>query len=467
MPRCVSTGGGEYPAYEKAALVNARPVLPQPAGPTESVPANPYVRIADPVTDLERKTFRLDSLRSISVGVAESFGRTFFLLIALRGFSAPKGAKSIIASASGLGFLLSPILVSIVMRRRVPAARAAAVIVALGGLPLVIPLLVRNMNVYVVCAVLALAAGDGITVLVAPIHAANYPTSRRGALVSKSISVRVGASAIAGIGLGRLLKNDIGNWPIVLTIGAVAWMTHAIVMYRMPSTPLALQPTDVSATRRRMRLVREDRILRNTLISWMLMGFANLMTIPLRVEYLANPRYGVVANSERIALLTITIPAVVRLLLTPLFGWLFDRVNFFGMRIAANVAFGVSIATFFAGKSNVGLVVASIAFGVGVAAGDVLWSLWATKFAPKDKVADYMALHTFSTGIRATIAPFLGFVLIEQFSVTKIGFFCGALTMVGSFVVIPEWIRSRRDSMTTVQLRNDNALILEPTLSSD
>jgi predicted MFS family arabinose efflux permease len=446
------------------------PLLPRPANePAGLTPpeSQSYARVVDLVSDIERRTFRLDSLRSISVGVAESFGRTFFLLIALRGFSAPKGAKSIIASASGLGFLLSPVLVSIVMRRRVPAARAAALVVALGGLPLVLPLLVRNMNVFVVCAVLALAAGDGITVLVAPIHAANYPSSRRGALVSKSISVRVAASAIAGIVLGRLLKKDIGNWPIVLTIGVLAWITHAIVMYRMPSTPLVMQPTDVSATRRRLRLVRDDRILRNTLVSWMLMGFANLMTIPLRVEYLANPRYGVVANSERIALLTITIPAVVRLVLTPLFGWLFDRVNFFGMRIAANAAFGVSIATFFAGKSEAGLVIASIAFGVGVAAGDVLWSMWAVKFAPKDKVADYMALHTFSTGIRATVAPFVGFILIEQFSVTKIGFFCGALTMFGSFIVIPEWIRSRRTSPSFEGVRNNDAPILEPTLSSD
>ena len=42
--------------------------------------------------------------------------------------------------------------------------------------------------------------------------------------------------------------------------------------------------------------MREDALFRRTLVMWMLMGFANLMVLPLRVEYLANPKQGVTWN---------------------------------------------------------------------------------------------------------------------------------------------------------------------------
>ena len=59
------------------------------------------------------------------------------------------------------------------------------------------------------------------------------------------------------------------------------------------------------------------------------MGFGNLMMIPIRVEYLTNPFYGLQKTDLTIAILTLVIPNVFRLLLNPLWGWLFDRINFF------------------------------------------------------------------------------------------------------------------------------------------
>ena len=39
------------------------------------------------------------------------------------------------------------------------------------------------------------------------------------------------------------------------------------------------------------------------------------------------------------------------------------------------------------------------------AGADVAWSLWVTKFAPPERVADYMSVHTFFTGVRGFLAP--------------------------------------------------------------
>ena len=51
---------------------------------------------------------------------------------------------------------------------------------------------------------------------------------------------------------------------------------------------------------RALGYAKQDRLFRRVLISWMLLGFGNLMMLPLRVEYLANPKssYVVVANHK-------------------------------------------------------------------------------------------------------------------------------------------------------------------------
>src|SRR6185369_5117324 len=97
--------------------------------------------------------------------------------------------------------------------------------------------------------------------------------------------------------------------------------------------------------------VREDPLFRRTLVCWMLMGFANLMMLPLRVEYLASPRYNLQLTVGTIALLTGVIPNLARLVLSPVWGHLFDRMNFFALRVTLNAGFAIGILTFFVSNS--------------------------------------------------------------------------------------------------------------------
>ena len=129
--------------------------------------------------ELARQTFRLDSARSIMAGTSEAFVRTFFLLIALQAFRAPKIDKSLIACAGGLGLLASPLVASVVTKWQCRVSRAASIMVLAGGALLVLPLLFHNLYVYVACVMGAIAVVDGIAVLMAPIHAANYPAGTR------------------------------------------------------------------------------------------------------------------------------------------------------------------------------------------------------------------------------------------------------------------------------------------------
>ena len=58
-----------------------------------------------------------------------------------------------------------------------------------------------------------------------------------------------------------------------------------------------------------------------------------------------------------IALLTGVIPNLVRLVLSPVWGHLFDRMNFFALRVTLNVGFAIGILTFFLSDTLTGLVI--------------------------------------------------------------------------------------------------------------
>ena len=174
------------------------------------------------------------------------------------------------------------------------------------------------------------------------------------------------------------------------------------------------------------------------------MGFANLMMIPMRVEMLANPKYGISMSVGQIALLTGVIPNLARIVLSPIWGWLFDRANFFVLRVTLNIGFGIGILTFFTSDDLTGLVAAAIVFGISNAGGDIAWSLWVTKFAPENRVADYMSVHTFFTGVREYSAPLTAFQLAKTLSLATLGIVSAILILFATLLLIPEIRFGRR-----------------------
>ena len=133
-----------------------------------------------------------------------------------------------------------------------------------------------------------------------------------------------------------------------------------------------------------------------------------------------------------------------RLISIPAFGWVFDRLSFFASRIALNLLFAVYVAAFFAGSGDLGLIIGAVTYGIAAAGGDLMWSLWVTKFAPSDRVADYMGLHTFFTGVRGVLAPIVAFAVVGQFPLRSIAWAAAAMMVVSGAILIPEARLERR-----------------------
>ena len=207
-------------------------------------------------------------------------------------------------------------------------------------------------------------------------------------------------------------------------------------MSRIPSRPLTSEKG--SHPFRSLRLGYDDKLFGRTLICWMLMGFANLMMIPMRVEMLANPKYGIALGVGEIAFLTGVVPNAARFVMSPIWGWLFDRANFFVLRVVLNVGFALGILTFFTSSDRTGLIVGAVIFGISNAGGDIAWSLWVMKFAPENRVADYMSVHTFFTGLRGLVAPVAAFQLAKTLSLPALGIASAILIFIASLLLIPE-----------------------------
>jgi MFS family permease len=253
--------------------------------------------------------------------------------------------------------------------------------------------------------------------------------------------IRIASAAGFSELAGRVLSGELQHFRGLLMVFAAAAAFSSFCLSRCPSRPLAR--TGGTHPFRSLRYVKHDRIFRQTIIAWMFLGFAMLMMSPLRVEYLANPKYGVKINGEYltaslVALFTGVIPNIARLLLNPLWGFLFDRMNFFVLRITLNAGFAAGILSFFTTGSLTGLVVGAILFGSANAGADLAWSLWVTKFAPPGRVADYMAVHTFFTGVRGFAAPVVAFYLVAELPLHTMGWISVVLIAIGSAFLAAE-----------------------------
>jgi MFS family permease len=127
-------------------------------------------------------------------------------------------------------------------------------------------------------------------------------------------------------------------------------------------------------------------------------------------------------------------------------------MNFFLLRIILNVCFMAAIAAFFLRPGMPGFVLGSFFFGMAASGGNVAWSLWVTKIARPELVAEYMGVHTFLTGVRGLIAPFLAFYLIESMAIPDLAWWSLGLMLVASVMLAPEarTLHRRRPGEPTV-----------------
>ncbi len=61
-----------------------------------------------------------------------------------------------------------------------------------------------------------------------------------------------------------------------------------------------------------------------------------------------------------------------------------------------------------------------------------------TKVAPPERVADYMSVHTFSTGLRGLVGPLAGFHLVTVVGIIPLAIVSASMIFVSSLFLLRE-----------------------------
>ncbi len=386
-----------------------------------------------PTEEATRRTFRNELWRSLPTGVIDTLVSTFGMLIAVRVFEMRDLAKSLFLASTSGGLMASLFVVPLLLRLRATIASTAAKVQLVGGLA---------MGVSAIFAGSSLLYMGGLSVglfclamqipLLTQLYRSNYPERSRGRLFAITGVTRAAAAMGFGFLGGWLLDLDLQHYRWLLAAFAASGIISGLLTYQLPATPW--QPPDDAAGSlwTSLRWIKLDRDFRTLLISWMIMGIGNLVAAALFVEYLANPRHGINLPEKQIAWIVGVVPVIFRLIFSYPWGLIYDRVNFFIVRASLNVFFAAAVFCFFYGHGVWAWTAGMALFGVANAGGNVTWSLWVTKLAPPHAVAEYMSVHTFFTGLRGLVAPFIAFTLIDHVSFATLGILCAVSILAAS-----------------------------------
>ena len=383
-----------------------------------------------------RRTFILDNLRAWPGGCLETLAMTFVVLIAVRVFEADAWQKATLVAASSCGLLLSLFPVQLVRRTGISVNLGTALlwIISAGGLA-VAAIGGGSFMVFLPAMVVALLCITLSIPLMSQIYRKHYPDRSRGRLFASTAVVRKASALIMALVFGKVLENDLDNFRLILLI-------YAICCVLMASCVLAIKPVYLRRSNQ-VRLfgalehLRKDRVFRSLLTSWMILGFGNLLCWSIFVEYVSNPDYGYELTEFTIAFITGSLPEIMFLLTVVIWGIVFDRVNFFLVRMILNAFFMGGVLFYFFGQGMWALCIGISLHGIGRAGGNIAWSLWVTKFAKADQVAEYMSVHTFMCGVRGVIAPFVAFPVIALLGPRVIGGAGFILIMIATLMIWP------------------------------
>ncbi|MCU0795743.1 MAG: hypothetical protein MUF31_07375 [Akkermansiaceae bacterium] len=381
------------------------------------------------------RTFRIEALRSLPQGFVETAGTTYAMYVAIRVFDLSPWMKGAIIASGSVGLLLNLFLVQWVRRWGWTVNRVAAGAWLLGA---------AGFAIAAACAAFPLAYGLAVCLafmaaylaspLMAEIYRKHYADDRRGRLFSWTTMSRAAVTAGSGVVAGIWLEKQ-GFAPL--------FVAYAVASVAMAACVMAMAPVRLRASRRirwfdAFRHVGGDPPFRKLLVVWMLLGLGNLISGALFVEFISNPDYGFGYDARSSGWITSTIPMLAFIGTVVAWGWVFDRMPFYTVRLLVNLFFIAGILIYFSAGGPLGLCVGIGLHGIASSGGTILWTLWTTRFAPADRLMEYQSVHGFLTGVRGVLAPLIAFGMAGNLGPETVGWLSSGLLVAATLMIAPE-----------------------------
>ena len=393
--------------------------------------------------DLSQRTFRVDLFRSSLNGILEIGFNVFVILIAIRFLDASQGFKSLLAAGSAFGFFLMPWTSKLSALLQKPVTHIAGFIMLICSLSLMFCSQVKSILPYTACLLVAQISLSQMPGLMIHVYSSNYNSSNRGRSVSWNFIFASSIGMIFSYLFGVYLDQNGSHYNFLFWgMGLIAF-SSSVALFLIPSTAIKNAESS-SSLLGCLTYIYKDRLFRKMLFGWMLMGLGVIMTIPVRIEYVAGDS-GMGMTNKQIAIL-FGISMLSGVLTSRIWGKLFDQISFVPYRLSLNFFLLFSIIIFFSSTTFWGLATGAILGGIATGGASIAWSLWVMKIAPDGRESDYMGAHVFMTGIRGALAPFLGY-----FVVGLVGFngviYCSSFLILASVLIFLSEIKSPRLSV--------------------
>lgn len=385
-------------------------------------------------TQRASKTYLYDCIRGPFNSIIYSGLLTLALLIAIRYHQAPNWVKCIINSGESLGRAITPITLYLGFLLAIPTARLAALYMLATALCLTITALAPNLMLYTIAIVIAYILFAQPPQLMLQIYSKNYTADQRGNRVSTMFVISLLIGSLFCRFFGKWLDIDIQHFQWQFLILALSAVLSAFFLIKIPSTPLDHHAC--GNPWQNFSLIWKDKLFGWMIIAYIILGIGTAMVVPIKIEYMANPKFNINASNLNITLINVIIPSISMIVGTKIWGYLFDKINFIKTRLFLNVCFIASFLTFFTSTNFIMLAISSALNGFALAGGMLIWNLWVTKVAPNEKVPAYMSAHSAASGLKGLVAPATGYLILSFKHPIAVGITASALMLLSCLMFL-------------------------------
>ena len=389
----------------------------------------------------EKQAYRIDSIRQGADGTFFPLIESVFMIVAISFFGVGDFWKGLIAASNFIGFLLSAPLTGLLNRTDIRRSRILAFLTFLSSSALIAAITTSDGRLYALAATLASAAFHVRQPFFTDLYGEVYPAERRARRISLGLRLQLLMSVSLGLLYGRLLEADLEWWRWIFLTAAAAIGSSALMMLRLPQRKV--RPREESWLQA-MAIPFRNPVFLYVQASWMILGFGNLWTLPLRAVYLAETERGLGLSPVTVMLMLVVIPTVMKLSFNPLWARLYHRLSFPALRLAINFFFAASIPLFFISDRLWIIAIATVLYGIGTSGSPFIWQLWVTKLALPAETRLYQSAHAFLAGIRGVVAPFVGLAVLQGLGFREMGFISFGLAVAASLMMLPLLHPARR-----------------------
>ncbi len=379
----------------------------------------------------QRKMLWTERFRNALVGPVPQAagGNGILFLVAISYFNFSPDIKGVLAGATYYGLISSLFVLPVLARLGWSINRIMPGLMLISGAALLTAASTEIGVLYVVSVMLSVCCLMLAGPMMTSLWRQQIPDSALGRLFSQISVIVMIANLVFAYTAAWYVGDDISRFRPVVTYLGIALLFGAVFAWQLPHQTL-------SANRQNpfnlLALLWKDKLFGYISFTWMILGFGNLATIPMRTEHLIGLEY----DPDWILIIVAVIPAVGSIFSTMIWGRLFDRMNFILLRICINIFFALSIFLFFSDALWMQCL-GSICFGCGVGGGNVAWNLWVTKFSTPERTTDYQTVHGFLTGMRGVTGPIVAYALWINFNMDTVVWMCGAMVVGSCFLLIP------------------------------